>query len=272
MRRGVVWAAAAVVWLQVDGVGAREVNADTLLEACRVALGGSDALDAVRALRAEGRSARVIGPLKVGGAVTLELERPDRYLRTDRLSIGGVVGQTALGYRGEALIQRSSGDRTAAAPGQPDTEEQGRMAAKGLRRELRFMLLGFFAGAVDRSIRAVELLGTAEAPDGRADAIRITFEDDSVVTFYIDAVTHLPLMVGWEAPDALSTVAARSGNALSAPVQTNHRFYFADYRRVGNLRWPFLIRRASAGEVREELKLEKIIANPAFNPGTFAER
>jgi hypothetical protein len=65
---------------------ARQASGQELLEQARRALGG-EALAAVRTLRVEGQSTRVVGPLRLSSAVELLLDRPI-----------GSSGSTACGW------------------------------------------------------------------------------------------------------------------------------------------------------------------------------
>jgi hypothetical protein len=154
------------------------------------------------------------------------------------------------------------------------------VAAAGLRRELRLLLLGLFAGTFDDSPVRAERIGMAEAPDGRAEALRLTFGDGLVATLFIHADTHLPLMVSWQGtdPSAVLRLATASDPTEAAALAVagqaatvEHRFHFSDYRRVDALRWPFLVRHTAGGAAIEELRFNRFTVNPVFKTGTFAE-
>lgn len=260
---------------------ARQASGQELLEQARRALGG-EALAAVRTLRVEGQSTRVVGPLRLSSAVELLLDRPDRFLRIDRLRLAGSSAETLSGFDGDRFIQRTPGQH-ASWPGNNLPFDQRndlmRAAGTGLRKELTLLLLGFFAGTFDGSPLQVERIGLAEAPDGRADALRLTFGDGSTATLFIHVDTHLPLMVSWQGSDpaaalrVATTADASATSALIAAAQAplvEHRLHFGDYRRVNALRWPFLVRRTGGGAPMEELRLEKVTLNPVVNASAFA--
>jgi hypothetical protein len=100
--------------------------------------------------------------------------------------------------------------------------------------------------------------GVAEAPEGRADMNRLAFEDGSEAVLFSDTRSHLPLMVTWQGPDVLARLDA-----------VEHRFYFSDFRSVGALRWPFVIRRAAAGQLIEELQFDRAVINPPVDLSIF---
>jgi len=93
--------------------------------------------------------------------------------------------------------------------------------------------------------------GRAQAPEGAADAISMTGQDGFAARLFIDTTTHLPVMLTWQASKA------------------DQRLYYADYRDVGGLRWPFLIRRASAGETVEETTIDRYRVNTSIDSRRF---
>ena len=278
--------ATAILALAVPGVGAslqaanRQEPDRPLLEQTRSALGG-ESLAALRTLRVEGQSTRVVGPLRLSSAVELLLERPDRFLRSDRMRLAGSSAETVSGFVGDQFFQR-----TPPSPGQPpgnhpspdQSQAVMRAAAVGFRKELTLLLLGFFGGTFDGSPLQVERLGSAEAPDGKADALRLTFGDGSLATLFIDVDTHLPLMVSWQGSDQAeavrlaTTTGMSAGSVLTAAAAlplVEHRLHFSDYRQVDRLRWPFLVRRTGGGAPMEELRFDRFTLNPVFNARTF---
>ena len=270
------------VLLSVAGAGVSGQSVDEgLLEPTRQALGGKG-LAGVRTLRAEGESTRVVASLRLSSAIELLLERPDRFLRIDRLRVAGTAAETTSGFVGDRFVQRTPGPHVpppaGAAPDQRNDLQ--RAAAAGLRSELLLLLLGFFAGTFDDSPLHVERLGIAEAPDARAEALRLTFGTGLSATLFVHVDTHLPLMVSWQGADpsvvlrlatATDPFQATALVAAGQAATVEHRLHFSDYRRVNALRWPFLVRHTVGGTPVEELRFERLTANPVFKNGTFAE-
>jgi hypothetical protein len=280
--------AVAVLMVSVTGVSAnrlvadRQSAGDDLLEQTRNALGGV-ALAAVRTMRAEGQSTRVVGPLRLSSAIELLLERPDRFLRIDRMRLGGSSAETAAGFVGDQFFQRTP-QPLASSLGSDQSPERSqalmRAAAVGLRKELTLLLVGFFGDTFDGSTLQVARIGLAEAPDGKAEAFRLTFGDGSIATLFVHVETHLPLIVSWQGSDPAVAVrlatspetAVASALAASAEIPlVEHRLHFNDYRQIGGLRWPFLIRRTGGGTPMEELRIERFTLNPVFKARTFTD-
>ena len=278
--------AVAVLVLAVGSVSADRQSANGQgadgepLEQARSALGG-ESLAALRTLRVEGQSTRVVGPLRLGSAIELLLERPDRFLRVDRMRLAGSSAETVSGFVGDQFFQRTPQPLALSLAGHPSPDQSQalmRAAAVGFRKELTLLLLGFFGGTFDGSPMRVERLGSAEAPDGKAEALRLTFGDGSLATLFIHVDTHLPLMVSWQGTDPAvavrlaTTTEAAVASVLAASAElplVEHRLHFSDYRQVDRLRWPFLVRRTGGGAPMEELRFDRFTLNPVFKARTF---
>ena len=271
--QGLPVALTVVAWLMAylcaNDVHADDSRATQVLAAAKASLGGM-ALDAIRSLRAEGRGSRIVGSFRFAAGVRLEVVRPDRFVRTDRLSVGATSAETGFGFNGSDFIQRVSGLGDVS----PGLSALAPVAAAGLRHDVRMLLLGVFAAPFDGSAIETAYAGVAEAPDGKADAIAMTFDDGTTATLFIDAGTLLPRMVSWQAPDPLSAVKS-TPSGVTAEVRPDnliaveHRVAFADYRTIKGVRFPFLIRRSVAGELSEELKFDSVELNAAIDERTF---
>jgi len=273
--------AVAVLTLATGSISAnRQSSGGELLEQTRKALGG-EGLAAVRTLRVEGQSTRAVGPLRLSSAIEFLLERPDRFLRIDRMRLAGAGAETVSGFAGDRFFQRTPQPLTPSLGSHPSPDQSQalmRAAAVGLRKELTLLLLGFFGGTFDGSPLQVERLGSAEAPDGKAEALRLTFGDGSVATLFIQVQTHLPLMVSWQGSDPAvavrlaTTTEASAASVLEESAElplVEHRLHFSDYRQVDGLRWPFLVRRTGGGTPMEELRFDRFTLNPVFKARTF---
>jgi hypothetical protein len=264
----------------------QDVTAARVQHEAREALGGEAALLAIRGVRATGQASRTLGPMRIAGEVELHLALPDRYVRVDRLRLAGTVSNVAMGFNATALVQRLDGPGGVAIdPGAglaPEAKEAAaRVAAEGVRQDLARWLLGLFCGSAGVYPTQISSGGVAESPDGRADVLDITGPEGFAVRLFIHAETRLPLMASWMAPDVLGAVRALSRPGQADPTATaeqliertvEHRLYFADYRRVGAVRWPFRVRRSVDGEVVEDLTFDRFDINPAFDARVFEPR
>ena len=263
-----------------------DASAEDVLAAMRGALGGA-ALDDVRGLRAEGRSSRTVGSLRLTMAIELAVGRPDRFARTERMALAGAGTELVTGFNAGLPIQRATGPdgRPVDVMGLIPAADRARTLAAStatLRAESRLLMLGFFGTAWDGAPQQVRLIGKAQAPDGEAHALELTWPGSPAATLYVDVRSGRPLMVVWRAPDvtslAVSPADPLAGGALADPSRRSvpdaeHRFYFSDYRPVGRHHWPHRIQRAIGNTTVEDLQLGSIALNPAFDRATFdAER
>jgi len=67
--------------------------------------------------------------------------------------------------------------------------------------------------------------------------------------------THLPIMVSWDAP------------VQGKPVE--QRLYYADYRDVDGMKFPFRLRRASGADTTEETQFDRFRVNAKIDPKKF---
>lgn len=214
-----------------------------VLAAARSALGGEARLTAVRSVVVTGRMRLVRGRNLVPIEFEIACEFPDRYVRQNEIP-AEETGAMKAGFNGDLLIQ---------APPPATLSDTKARAALVLANKQEFSRwsLGLFAASFPSYPLTFAYAGRAQAPAGAADAINATSSDGFAVRLFIDTTTHLPAMVTWQ-------------------VQAvEHRIYFADYRDVNGLRWPFLLRRAVAGETVEETTIDQYRVNTKIGAGKF---
>ena len=233
------------------------------------ALGGESALARVHSLRAEGHSTRAIGPLRMAAGVELVLDRPGRYVRRESMRLGGVAAQTVIGFDGPRFIQSSSVPQ---GTGVAAPTAFGAAAAAGLRQELTLFLMGFLGEPFDRAPLRATSAGAAESAEGQAHAVGLVLPSGVQATLFVNASTGLPLMISWRGGDpsgALNFAQATAGVTSGAAGTAEHRFHFSDYRPVGDVHWPFLVRQSVDGRTIEELRFDRFVLNPAIDADEF---
>jgi hypothetical protein len=275
----------------LEAVG--DMKAADLLRQARAALGGERALDDVRTLSATGSVTRAVsGGPRLDGDLTLQIELPDRMLRTDALSPdGGITLITEQGLNGRALLRNA---RTVNAPPGAlirtppppargsDAEAQALRAARADMTRLVVALLLKPPGAVP-----VEFSygGQAEAPDGKADVIDVKATDGSsfAARLFIDVETHRPLMLSYRGVSPRMVVQTRRLERGQRPRDIDPtglpepsagdvvdiEMFLDDYRNVDGILLPHHMTRAVAGEVNEEWTLRTFSINQTFKTGTF---
>jgi hypothetical protein len=234
--------------------------ADIVLAASRQALGGADRLASIRSFVATGRTRQVQGNNLVAIELQLAWEAPDKFVRTDEFPAQDREPVTT-GFDGARLIQTGPPARqgTPATRGNPPPPGRGPGSAAGssapgatVKHDVTRLMLGLFAGAVSPIPLSFRYAGLAEAPQGQADVLEATGPDAFSARFFVDKATHLPVMVTWEPAPSMET-----------------RLYFADYRTVDGLTWPFRLRRAVGSEPAEETNFDGFRVNAKIDPRRF---
>ena len=193
----------------------RDVN--QLLAGARTALGGPK-LEAVKTLTAVGRTVRAL-PNGTSSESEFEVavELPDKYLmRSVLAAMGNMSVYRNSGFNGGQVIDEidrppslSGGGvmhiRIAGPGGVTDPEkltaeekadyEQKRLVAN--KKEFAKLALGMFAASPAAYPLELSDGGQAESPDGKADVIDVKGEGGFAAKLFIDAQTHLPLMLSW---------------------------------------------------------------------------
>src|SRR5689334_16100284 len=91
-----------------------DTKAAELLAQARAAIGGEKQLAKVQGLTCAGTVQRLMGDRRVSGDVTIDVQLPDKMLRTDAISpMGDLVVVTEQGINGDKLLRNS---RTLNAP------------------------------------------------------------------------------------------------------------------------------------------------------------
>jgi hypothetical protein len=203
-----------------------DAKAAAVMADVRKALGGEQKLAAMKglSLRADYRREMSAGPgggggmtfVMVGGGGTtsgsqqttgkieIDLDLPDKYLRID-------VGSAAFG------MTRTDGFEASrpfleVVPNTPGMRIQidnpasdparAKAALKRSQTDLARLYLGLTGGTQPGFPVAYAYGGQAESPDGKADIIDVTGPDDFKARLFVDAETHLPLMLTYMEPEA----------------------------------------------------------------------
>lgn len=280
----------AVAGLICVGAAAAAQTRDTergaaLLADARSALGGEERLRAVTALDVRGDFKRMVGQTTIEGEVQIRLERPDKLRRDEDLSLPGggpaivrtevLNGSTVWDEnrgRGGLFLGRFGGDargRGGAAIDPAQLEEAQRRARQ---TELARLLLIWLLEADNPA-----WIGTAEAPDGKADVLEITPAVGPVMRLFLDATSHIPLMLTWQGTAPQLRIAgrrgARGGEAAQPqadrPREATFRMTFEDYKAVNGIRLPHLVTRGVDGTTIEEWTIDAYRVNPSFGAGVF---
>lgn len=266
-----------------------DARAAELLRQARAALGGP-ALDAVDSLSATGTVRRAAGDRQLAGDLTLQIQLPDRMLRTDSLSPdGGLTLETSQGIRGDQLLRAARTFNTPPGaiirtPPPPARGSEAEVQAlRAARADLARLAIGLLLRAPADQPIDFTYGGQAEAPDGKADVLDVKGRDNSAfaLKLFLDATTHRPLMLSYRgvAPRIVMQTQRIEGPprqdarppvpAMPAGDVVDIEMFLDDYRAVDGVMLPHHVSRSVAGEVTEEWTIASFALNPRFKPGTF---
>ena len=267
----------------------------TVIAAAREALGGENKLAAVKTVVAIGRTRQVRGDNLVPIEFEINIELPDKYVRKDEIP-AQESGPTISGFRGEELLQfpAPSGPPARAGGPPPPTAEQlaaaGRMRLNTVKQDFARLMLGMLTGSSPVLPLTFSYVGKAEAPQGKADVLDVKGPAGPgalAARLFVNADTHLPIMLTWIAPTPPSrggvppAASASQGPspppgsaAASAgqPFPPESRLYFGDYREVSGLQLPFRLRRALGPDTVEETTFDGYKINVKIDPKKFEVR
>ena len=265
----------------------------SVLRAARDALGGDTRIEAVRTLIVTGRTRQVRGDNLVPIEFEIQVELPDKYSRRDEFPAQD-AGPATIGFNGDRLIQIPPAPQPvgrAGGPPPPSPEQQEaaiRARVAVAKQDFARLMLGLFAGSSSGFPLTFDYVAQAEAPEGKADVLDVKGPANFTARLFVNAQTHLPIMVSWraQAPPARGggppPARGGAGGAPPAPgpapaaappgtppAPVENRLYFADYRDVDGLKLPFRLRRAVGSETIEETTFDRFRINARVDPRRF---
>jgi hypothetical protein len=192
------------------------------------------------------------------------------------------------------------------APAQIEAQRKARVAA--VKQDFVRLGLGIFANTFATYPLTFSHAAVAEAPQGKADVLDVRGGDNFTLRLFVHTETHLPNMVSWQRPptnvivtvpgqpppqtvapgavvvagppapaadataeqkDAYTkAVVALRAKTQATPVE--HRLYYADYRAVDGVQFPFRLRRAIGADTTEETIFDRFRINSRIDPRRFA--
>jgi hypothetical protein len=256
-------------------------DAAQILAAARTALGGEKNLTAVKTFVATGRTRQLRGNNLVPIEFEINCELPDRFVRKDEIPAQD-TDISVSGFSADALIQfpppgaargggpGPGGGGRAAPPGDlpagaradgrgrggpPPNPAQQRLTT--VKQDFARLMLGVFASSFPSYPLTFKYGGVGEAPEGKADVIDVSGAGSFSARLIVQQDTHLPVMLMWQQP------------APGQPGPVEYRMYYADFRDVNGIKWPFRVRRAVAGQTIEETTFDRIRINAKIDPKKF---
>ena len=268
-----------------------ETKAEQLLAQARAALGGEKNLNKVQGLSATGTYQRTMQDRQLSGEVTIELQLPDKLLRTESLSpMGDMTIVTGQGINGEALLRRQ---RTMNAPAgavvrmgtAPSGDAEGQ-AIRNARADLARTVLAFLLTSPASLPLEFSAGGEAESDEGKADVVDAKGAGNFTARLLLDQKSHRPLMLIYRGvaprvmiqteqgplPNGGRGDAGHDPGAAPAPQIVDITLYLDDYKPVDGVLLPHRLSRSVDGKPTEETTFKTIRINPAFNADTFATK
>jgi hypothetical protein len=269
-----------------------DAKAEQLLAQARTALGGERNLSKVKGLTATGTYQRTQQDRQLSGEITIDLQLPDKFLRTESLSpVGDIQLITEQGVNGEKLLRSS---RTVNAPPgamirlpPPPTGDAETQAIRNARADMARTALAFLLTSPASLPLEFTAGGEAESEDGKADVVDVTGPANFTAKLLLDQKSHRPLMLMYRGvqprvvvqtqgpmPAAPADGAASHGapDAPPAGQLVDITLYLDDYRSVDGVLLPHHMSRSIDGKPAEETVFKTIKINPAFKADTFAAR
>jgi hypothetical protein len=272
-----------------------DTRAAQLLAQARAALGGEKNLAKVQGLTCSGSYQRTLGDRQSSGELTLDLQLPDRMLRTETMNpVGDITVVVEQGINGDTLLRHQ---RTLNAPPgamirmapPPANAEAEAQAVRNARAEMTRTVLAFLLASP--ASMAVEFAygGEAEADEGKADVLDANGAGSFAARIFLDQKTHRPLMLHYRGvapqlriqtqqmqgppdPERLrraDQAAHDAAAATPAPQVVDIALYLDDYKPVDGVLLPHHVSRSVDGKPTEEMTFKTIKVNPPFKPGTF---
>lgn len=258
----------------------QSTDATQVLAAAREALGGEKALLAMKSFVATGRTRQLRGNNLVPIEFEINCELPDRFVRKDEIPAQD-TDLTVSGFNGDTLIQfppppaGRAGGPPAAGRAMPPPPTGGGPARGGdaggrggppmnplqqrltiVKQDFARLMLGVATSTSSYPL-TFKYAGIGEAPEGKADVLEVTGPAGFSARLVVQQDTHLPVMLMWQQP------------APGQPAPVEYRLYYADFRDVNGVKWPFRIRRAVGGQTFEETTFDRIRINTKIDAKKF---
>jgi len=290
--------------LTLGGYAARaagDTKAAELLAQARAALGGEAKLSKVQGLSAAGTYQREMGDRQLSGELTIDLQLPDKMVRTDSMNpMGDATIVMLQGINGDQVLRNSRtigggpGMMIRVAPPATGSDAEGQ-ALRNARAELARFTLAFLLASPSPMPVEFTYGGEAEAPDSdvaKADVIDAKGPGSFAARIFLDKKSHRPLMLQYRgaAPRMVMQTQTRRGDGPPDPNRAHRdadeaagraaaqpppqivdiQMFLDDYKPVDGVMLPHHISRSIDGKPNEEWTFKTIKLNPAFKPDAFS--
>jgi hypothetical protein len=273
-----------------------DTKAEQLLAQARQALGGEKNLNKVQGLTCTGTYERAMGDRQLNGELTIDLQLPDKMLRTETMNpMGDMTVIVEQGINGEKLLRNQ---RTVNGPpgavirmGTAPTGDAEAQAIRNARADMTRTVLALLLASPASMPLEYAYGGEAQADDGKADVLDAKGPGSFAARIFLDQKTHRPLMLQYRGvaprvvmqtqrlegpPDPGRTrqaEEARQATAAQPPPQpVDITLFMDDYKSVDGVQIPHHFSRSIDGKPTEEMTFKTIRINPPFKADTFAAK
>jgi len=267
---------------------AGDTKSEQLLAQARAALGGDKNLNQVQGLTATGTFQREMGDRRLSGEITIDLQLPDKMLRTESMRpMGDATIEMLQGVNGDQVLRHSrtigGGPgmmvRIAPPPGGGDGDAQ---ALRNQRADMTRLALAFLLAAPPAIPLEFTYGGEAEAEDGKADVIDAKGPGSFEARLFFDKKSHRPLMLAYRGLAPRMIMQTRRGDGppptaatpdqMPAPQVVDIQLFLDDYKPVDGVLLPHHLSRSIDGKPAEEMTFKAIKINPVFKPDAFTAK
>jgi hypothetical protein len=277
-----------VLAMTMGGLGveaAGDAKADQVLAQARAAIGGDQHLSSVLGLTAAGTFQREMGDRQMNGEITIDLQLPDKILRTESMRpTNDTTVEMLQGLNGDQVLRGSrtigGGPNMVMRIGSgSDAEAQ---ALRNQRADLARFTLAFL---LTSSAMPLDYTygGEAEADDGKADVVDAKGPGGFAARLFFDKKTHRPLMLSYRGAAPRMVVQTRRGDGpppaagsppatLPPPEIVEIQLFLDDYKTVDGVLLPHHLSRSIDGKPAEDVTFKTIKINPTFKADTFSAK
>jgi hypothetical protein len=264
---------------------AGDTKAEQLLAQARTVLGGEKNMSRVQGLTASGTYQREMGDRQLTGEITIDLQLPDKMLRTESMRpMGDATIEMLQGVNGEEVLRHSrtlgGGPgmvvRMAPPASGPDAEAQ---ALRNQRADMTRFALAFLLTSPSAMPLEYTYGGEAEAEDGKADVVDAKGPGSFAARLFFDKKSHRLLLLSYRGAAPRMFVQTQRGDGpppaapgpgqIPPPQIVDIQLFLDDYKTVDGILLPHHFSRSIDGKAAEEMTFKTIKINPAFKADTF---
>jgi hypothetical protein len=287
MQRLIVSSIVLAMTMSGLGMGAAgDTKADQVIAQARAAIGGDQHLSGVLGLTAAGTFQREVGDREMNGEITIDLQLPDKILRTESMHpTNDTTIEMLQGLNGDQVLRGSrtigGGPNMVMRFGNGPEEEA--QALRNQRADLARFTLAFLLTSSAAMPLECTYGGEAEADDGKADVVDAKGAGGFAARLFVDKKTHRPLMLSYRGTAPRMVVQTRRGDGpppaagsppatLPPPEIVEIQLFLDDYKTVDGVLLPHHLSRSIDGKPVEDVTFKTIKINPTFKADTFSAK